>query len=233
MSPTLLLKFKDSNITSASMLELYPGLELPTVHNAGQNLTIFFNATTNLPYIVRTIEENEVFGKVSNDILLYNYTSVDGVMFPQRVQNVYNGTAVLEDFVIRGISTNPAFPTGFFDGISSNDSVLFPKTAPKTDPEYGHAELHEVWSNGLYTGGYRGTLANLTVQYPLDDVPNLRYLQFADSPSYSQIVVEIGKGVIVMDSPKHQTQLVIQWIKDNLKKPITHIFVRALPSKLL
>ncbi|KAL9106594.1 MAG: hypothetical protein Q9227_008377 [Pyrenula ochraceoflavens] len=225
MSPALLLSFKDSNDTSASMLELRPGVQLPAVHDANQNLTIFFNATTNFPYVVRSIEDNEVFGKISNDIVLYNYTPVNGISFPQRIQNIYNDTAVLEDFVVQEITTNPAFPTGFFDGIASNSTSLYPKAVPKPDPEYGHAELHEYWSNGLYRGLYTGTLANLTVQYPLDDLPSLRYLQFSDAPSYSQIVVEIGEGVVVMDSPKHQTQLVIQWIKDTLKKPITHIFV--------
>jgi hypothetical protein len=30
---------------------------------------------------------------------------------------------------------------------------------------------------------------------------------------------------MVVDSPPHQSKLVIQWVKDNLKKPISHLLV--------
>jgi hypothetical protein len=38
--------------------------------------------------------------------------------------------------------------------------------------------------------------------------------------------MEFEHGVLVVDAPPHQNQLVIKWVQDTLKKPITHFWVR-------
>jgi hypothetical protein len=198
------------------------------------NLTVIFDPTTNLPFIIRSYEHHPVFGICTSDIQLSNYTSIDGVMFPQRFLTIYNtpleSNSVLEDFLVEHIEINPAFPQNFFDGLPANmtESV---KVAPAQIPEYSHAEIGEFHSNMIWAGEFSGTLANLSVSHPIADLPNLWNLIYLDADlPYAQLVMEFEDGVIVADAPPHQSLLTIQWVEKNLKKPITHLWVRDLKT---
>ena len=77
----------------------------------------------------------------------------------------------------------------------------------------------------LWTGEYTGTLANLVVTKPMPSLPNLYHLLFSDAPTYTCVVADFGNAVMVTDAPPHQSKLVIQWIKDTLKKSPTHLLL--------
>lgn len=164
------------------------------------NLTVIFDSTTHLPYIIRSYEDHHVFGPSTSDLLVYNYTSVAGVMMPHRFKTIYNNDYLLADFLVTDISVNPSFPSNFFDGVAASESTS-PKVAPATDPEYSHAEIGEWSANMLWSGKYTGTLANLSATHPLPNLPQLWHLIFNDAPAYTQLAMEFEKGVIVADSP--------------------------------
>jgi glyoxylase-like metal-dependent hydrolase (beta-lactamase superfamily II) len=65
----------------------------------------------------------------------------------------------------------------------------------------------------------------VTVTHPLPGVPQLWHLVFNDATGYAQTIAEFADRVIIVDAPSHQSKLVIQWVKDNHKKPITHLLV--------
>ena len=79
--------------------------------------------------------------------------------------------------------------------------------------------------NMLWYGGYAGTLNNLTVIQPVPGLPNLHHLTFNDAPAYRGLVAEFEDAVMVVDSPPHQSKLVIDWIEQNLGKNVTHLLV--------
>ena len=199
-------------------------LMISAVHDSTLDLTMIFDPATNLPYIIRSTEDHYVFGPSTSDFLVYNYTSEAGVMFPRHFKTIYNDQYLLEDFIVSEVSANPTFPTDFFQGAPANESMT-PKVAPAKVDGYSHAEIGEWSANMLWAGNYTGTLANLSATHPLPDVPNLWFLQFQDAPGYSQLIMEFENGVIVADSPPHQSLLIIQWIKQTLNKPITHLWV--------
>jgi hypothetical protein len=196
------------------------------------NVTIIFDPATNLPFIIRSYEVHPVFGICTNDLQLSNYTSIGGVMFPQRFLTIYNtpleSNAVLEDFLVEGIEVNPAFPSTFFDGLPANATESV-KVAPAQMPEYSHAEIGEFYSNMIWAGEFSGTLNNVSATHPIADLPSLWNLIYEDTDlPYAQLVIEFEDGVIVADAPPHQSLLTIQWVNENLKKPITHLWVRDI-----
>ena len=78
--------------------------------------------------------------------------------------------------------------------------------------------------NMLWYAGYFGKLSNITVTHPMPNLP-LTHIIFNDAPGYAALIAEFEDGVMVVDSPPHQSLLVIEWVKQNLKKPITHLLV--------
>lgn len=189
------------------------------------NLTVILNPQTYLPYIIRSIEYHYVFGESYHDLMVYNYTSVSGIQFPRRFKTFYNHDSLLEDFIVTDIDVNPKFAPGFFQGLNASQSPT-PKAAPARIAGYGHAEIGEYSFNRIWGGEYTGTLTNLSATHPDPSLPNVWHLQFLDSPLWQQMVMEFEHGVLVVDAPPHQNQLVIKWVQDTLKKPITHFWVR-------
>lgn len=145
-------------------------------------------------------------------------------MFPQRQKILYGEDAMIEETFVSQIHANPAFEEGFFDGLSENETDTTP-SPPEKDPSYGHALLGEYWSNMLWAGPYRGHLGNLSVVHPAADLPGVYHLTFLDTPNVAQLVLEFEDSVIVFESPPQQSELVIQWVGENLGKPISHLWV--------
>ena len=79
--------------------------------------------------------------------------------------------------------------------------------------------------NLLWYGGYLGSLKNVTVSYPVPELPGLIHLQFNDAPGYTTTVAHMEDAVMVTDAPPHQSKLVIQWVKEHLNKSVTHLLV--------
>jgi hypothetical protein len=122
-------------------------LEYPSVTDSNLNLTVIFDPETYLPYLIRAYEDHHVFGKSSNDFVVYNYTSVAGVQIPRRIKIMYNDQHMLLDSIYDTIEANPSFPSGYFDGIpvseiKSTELGLSPSPA-MIEVEYGDAEVFE------------------------------------------------------------------------------------------
>lgn len=194
------------------------------VHDNQLDLTVAFDPDTKLPFVIRSFEDHAILGRTENDLRLFNYTEIDGLKFPTQRLTIQNDTSVLEQISFDRIVPNPEFPKGFFDGLADGESVT-PRVAPSQIKGYSHAEIGEYWSNALWGGPYTGTYDNVTTETLGDDLPNAHRLLVENSPNLEHLILDFEDGVIVYEAPPHQTDLVIRWVKEYLKKPITHIYV--------
>ncbi|KUL83281.1 hypothetical protein ZTR_09152 [Talaromyces verruculosus] len=218
-SPLLLSTILSNNNYTSYIEGTGTGLQLPAVHDNILNLTVIFDANTTLPYIIRSYEDHGIYGPSTNDLMLYNYTSVNGVMYPRRFHTIYNEQHILMDYLVDTVVVNATLDPGFFDGPHGYQA----QNVPVRNSSYGFAEIGEWFSNYLWTGAYQGSLANLSAANPLPDMPQVWFLNFADS-SYQQVVIELENAVLVVDSPPHQSQLVLEWVREALRKKVTHVW---------
>lgn len=193
------------------------------VYDKNLDISVIFDPITSLPSIVRSTEQHKLFGLSNRDLYLINYTSVDGVLFPHRFTTLYNGRTI-EDYDVSLVTINPSFPADFFAGLPSNASTGTP-TTPEANETYTHAEVGEFHANMMWFGPYGGKLENMTVETPLESLTNFWRITFNDAPTYSQMVIAFKDAVIVTDAPPHQTELVQQWVQQNIGRPITHVWV--------
>jgi hypothetical protein len=85
------------------------------------NITVVFDPETNLPLLIRAFEDHPILGRTANDLQLFNYTQVDGLLFP-RTQNMISGDeTILEETIISQLYVNPQLEQGHFDGIALNE----------------------------------------------------------------------------------------------------------------
>ncbi|KAJ9419518.1 hypothetical protein FOXG_07119 [Fusarium oxysporum f. sp. lycopersici 4287] len=219
MSPMLLSTILLNNNYSTGLVDTGTGLQLPAVHDKTLDLTVLFDADTKLPYIIRSYEDHGIYGKSTQDLLVYNYTSVDGVRFPSRFKTIYNKQHILMDYYVDTVVVNPDLDPQFFDGPPGRHAANY----PTRDSSYDFSEIGEWYSNCLWAGAYRGTLTNLSATTPLPDMPGVWFLNFPAS-DYQQVVVEFENEVLVLDSLPHQSHLVLQWARETLGKAVTHVW---------
>ncbi|KAL2693494.1 hypothetical protein Neosp_000054 [[Neocosmospora] mangrovei] len=193
-------------------------------HDHHLDIVVAFDLETKLPYIIRSFEDHAIFGRTESDLRLYNYTEVEGIQFPTHRFVFQNGTAIVEQTDFSRVIPNPDFSADFFEGLEESKSAT-PRAAPAKIPEYPHAEIGEYWTNALWSGPYTGTYDNITIETLGPDLPNARKLLVENSPVLEHLILDFEDGVIVYEAPPHQTDLVIRWVKENLKKPITHVFL--------
>lgn len=145
-SPQLLLILQQSTNITASQISVR-SVDFPAVIDHILNLTVIFDPLTYLPYLVRAYEDHAIFGPSTNDLVLYNYTVVEGVSFPRRIKIMYNEQNMLFDTIIGDIEVNPTFPPNYFDGVSVSEinstEAQLPPTKPMPSVEYGDAEVTE------------------------------------------------------------------------------------------
>jgi hypothetical protein len=147
LSPKLLLMMQaNSAFTTASMITVRD-VQYPSITDNSLNLTVILDPTTHLPYLIRTYEDHHIFGKSSNDFVVYNYTAVGGVQIPRRIKVYYNDQHMLLDTIYDNIEINPSFGSGYFDGIptaqvANTELGLMPSPAT-AEAEYGDAEVFE------------------------------------------------------------------------------------------
>lgn len=252
LSPKLLLMM-DANSESLTTADVeVRGVSHPSITDESRNLTVILEPVTMLPYIIRAYEDHSIYGPSTNDFVVYNYTSLEGLQLPRRVKYMYNEVNMLFDSIIGDVQINPPFPSGYFDGLPladiSETTLGLPPSSPMSSQEYGDAEVFEFRSvfhirserwytdslisqNLLWYGGYPGKLSNITITHPLPGVPKLWRLSFNDAPAYAQTIAEFTDCVMVVDSPPHQSKLVIQWVAENLKKPISHLLVSCTKNQ--
>ncbi|KAH6886173.1 hypothetical protein B0T10DRAFT_530431 [Thelonectria olida] len=198
-------------------------------HDPSREITVILDPKSKVPYIIRTNEDHPIYGASTKDLYLSDYKNVKGIKFPHTVQTVYNSTtqhlnAVLEDFVIDTVTLNPNFPPHFFDGISEDKSFA-PKAAPKKIPGVSEGLLTEFSSNMLGTAVKNASVENLKVKTPLSDLPHVHWviIDDGDDLGVKQLIIEFETEVIVCDAPPQWTKAVMQWVAENIQKPITHV----------
>lgn len=203
------------------------------VNDKKLNLTVMFNASSNLPHIIHSYQSHPIYGPSTYDLQIPNYTRVNGVMFLQRFQWIYDNPlgsdAVLKDVLVEHIDINPTFGPSFFAGLAAKDSES-PQAAPKANSEISHSDVLEGFTNMVWSSDQLD-LGNLSAIYPLKDVLKLWNLNY-ENINYAQLVMEFGDDVIVADEPEKQTDAVIEWIQQNIAKPITHVWVSRLMMQL-
>ena len=137
----------NSAFTTASTISVRD-LQYPSITDNSLNLTVIFDPTTHLPYLIRAYEDHHIFGRSTNDFVVYNYTSVGGVQIPRRIKVYYNDQHMLLDTLYDNTEINPSFPSTYFDGIpttqvSNTELGLMPSPAMMAEAEYGDAEVFE------------------------------------------------------------------------------------------
>ncbi|KAM0418903.1 hypothetical protein ACHAPT_012168 [Fusarium lateritium] len=221
MSPRLLLDIEKHRLTQTTVT--INNVDLPAVHDQILDIVVAFDLETKLPFIIRSFEDHAIFGRTENDLRLFNYTEVDGIQFPTHRLILQNGVSVVEQTVFSKVTPNPDFSGDFFEGLEEGKSAT-PRAAPAKILGYSHAEIGEWWTNALWSGPYAGTYDNITTETLGPDLPNAHRLLVENNLVLEHLILDFEDGVIVYEAPPHQTDLVIRWIKENLKKPITHVF---------
>ncbi|KAF5026951.1 hypothetical protein F66182_981 [Fusarium sp. NRRL 66182] len=219
MSPLLLLTILENNNHTARVETTSAGVELQAVYDGTLDLSVGFDAETHLPYLVRSRENHNFFGLSTNDLVVHDYKTVNGVHFPHRFKTVYNNQHVMSDYSVADVLVNTGVPSARLQGPAGR----LPSNTPTRDPVYGFAEIG--LSNGFYSWGeYTGTFANFTATQRWKDLPGAWHVAVTDAPSYSQLILEVGDNVIVLDAPPHQSRLVMRWVREKLGKSVTHIW---------
>ncbi|RTE68868.1 hypothetical protein BHE90_016758 [Fusarium euwallaceae] len=220
MSPVLLRTIFSNDNHTVRMERTTDGKEHEAIYDETLDLSVLLDDVTHLPYIIRSYENHNFFGPSTHDLFLSDYVSVEGVKFPRRLQTIYNRKHLLTDYTVANISVNTMIPPELFDAPPGRLEAH----APRRDNLYGFAEIGET--NALYrwNGVYTGTYNNFNATQPWDDLPGVWLIEVANAPGYRQLVLEIGKDVIVLDAPPHQSHLVIRWVEKTLKKSVTHVW---------
>lgn len=158
-------------------------------------------------------------------------------MFPHSIQTVYNSSsqlldATLEDYIVEQVDVDPEFPSGFFDGLAENESTT-PRAAPQKVPGISHAHISEFQSNLVWAGITNSSVDELQVQQPVPGLPTVHWVVLDNATlGVKQLIIEFNTEVIVGDAPPQWTSSVIQWVAQNLNKPITHLWVSPLGPNL-
>ncbi len=218
----LLLQMWRQNAGNVHYLEVEDeasGVRFPAIANPALELTLILNQTTFLPRIIRSYENNAIFGNSTSDLLLSDYQNVTvhgntTILLPHRFQTVYNSHSVLEDFLVESVSVNPEFPPGFFEPIRNSST---PRAAPQRQQEYDRAEVHEFFETGLWLGPFEFDTSNVTAVEPIAGFSKILsvYVGYAD---YAQLMVEFDEGVLITDAPPHRSKILIQWVRKTLEK---------------
>lgn len=219
-----------SNLRSYEMIEPLTNNRFRVLEMIGSELSLIVNGTTHVPYKIPALERHATFGNFINDLLLSNYSTVSfggdselSFLLPHRLQTVFNSVNVLEDVKFDSITLDPTFDRGFFDPLPVYDKQT-PPQSPKQSDVYPRSEVQEFFEASLWGGPFESfyNTSNITVNYSIPSIPQIMsvYVGYAD---YVQLVVNFTDGILVTDAAPHRSRILLQWVKENFKKPINHV----------
>ncbi|KAK6216994.1 hypothetical protein QIS74_07108 [Colletotrichum tabaci] len=221
MSPFLISKILANNNFTYREEALWTSERLHGVYDGNLDLTVLFDPETSLPYAIRSAENHDIFGPSTNDLVMYDYIDSNGVKFPTGWKTFYNGRHLLMTSGVSQVLVNPSFATGFFDGPSDRSRLEKPRRSPQQD----FSEVGERSGVYIWLGPFAMTAANISASQPLPELPGLWYLQIGNArPTYRQVVLVLEDSVIVMDSPPHQSLLVLEWIEQTIGRKVIHVW---------
>ena len=74
-------------------------IDLLLVFDQSLNISVLFDPDTYLPFAIRTYEDHPFFGPSPNDLRVYDYIRVDGLMIPRHFKVMYNNKRLITDLV--------------------------------------------------------------------------------------------------------------------------------------
>ena len=192
------------------------GVALQAIDHPALNLTLAFN--DNFPFMIRSQEQRRIFGNSTSDVILSNYSNFGSVLLPRRIQTVYNNFNMIEDMFLDNISINPTWQAGYFDPQFTNSTSM----APSQSEEYPRSEVHEFFETGLWGGPFPYNVSDLVIEYPIPSIQAIKsvWIGYAD---YVQFLIEFDEGFVVTDAPPHRSKIILEWVRQNSNKTITHV----------
>ena len=183
-------------------------------------MSILFDPDTYLPFAIRTYEDHPFFGPSTNDLRVYDYTSIDGLMIPRHFKVMYNNERLITDFLADEVSVNVDVEPSFFDVPAERGDL----SVPVVDPALT-AEIGEKYANYLWFGRFNFTSADWDAQQPYADMPGVWVIRMPGVASYRQMLLETDTNVVVLDAQADNTPALIEWIRINIGKPVSQVWV--------
>jgi hypothetical protein len=131
-SPTLLLKaLDDSKDLSAAGEQKLGNASYPAVNfvDNGTKFTILFNPTTHLPAAIRTIDDDNIAGDSTYDLVPSDWKAVAGVQIPHTLSYRLNGVEV-GHVTLKDVTANPTIADADF---AAPDAVKAAAKGPMTE----------------------------------------------------------------------------------------------------
>ncbi|KAH8633344.1 hypothetical protein IG631_11978 [Alternaria alternata] len=195
-------------------------LLLPAVIDQSLNISVLFDPDTYLPFAIRTYEDHPFFGPSTNDLRVYDYIRVDGLMIPRHFKIIYNNKRLTTDFLADEVSVNFDVDPSFFDVSAERGDLNIPVVDP-TETAY----IGEKYANYLWFGRFNFTAQDFDAQQPYTDMPEVWVIRLPGVASYRQILLETEDYVVVLDAPFEQALVLLEWVGINIGKPVTQIWV--------
>lgn len=195
-------------------------LTRPLVFDQALNMSIIFNPDTYLPFAIRTYEDHPFFGPSTNDLRVYDFISVNGLMIPRHYKTIYNNQRLCIDFLADDISVNTEVEPSFFD-VSAERGEL---SIPVVDPALT-AEIGEKYTNYIWFGRNNFTVESLSGSQPYADLPGVWVVRPPGVSAYRQILLETDTYVAVLDAPAEIVAVLLEWVRINIGKPVSQVWV--------
>lgn len=233
--PYLLQQFskRASKLVAGSTTDKLLGMKFSTIYDAELDLALLINDATSLPYAIRAKETHKIFGSSTSDIVFSNFTRVpfqgnSSIQLPHRVQTVYNQAFVLEDFTVDKYTLNPTVDADFYTAAPPADaeSPVYMGPAPASQDDTVSSDIHEFYEAGLWGGVFeqRFNVSDVVAQPVFQNGSTKIQALFVGYPDYVQLLVELDNALIITDAPAHRSNIVIEWIAQNMKgKKVTHV----------
>lgn len=200
------------------------------VFDQALNMSIIFSPDTYLPFAIRTYEDHPFYGPSTNDLRVYDYISVKGLMIPRHYKTMYNNERLCTDFLADDISVNIEVEPSFFDVVAERGEL----STPVVDPALT-AEIGEKYSNYIWFGRNNYTIEEFDGSQPYADLPGVWVVRPPGIASYRQILLETDTYVAVLDAPAEIVSVLLEWVRINIGKPVSQVWVsqRSRYTKLL
>ncbi|KAI4923034.1 uncharacterized protein J4E92_007785 [Alternaria infectoria] len=194
-------------------------LTRPLVFDQALNMSIIFNPDTYLPFAIRTYEDHPFFGPSTNDLRVYDFISVNGLMIPRHYKTIYNNQRLCIDFLADDISVNTEVEPSLFDVPAERGELSIPVVDPALT-----AEIGEKYTNYIWFGRNNFTVESLSGSQPYADLPGVWVVRPPGVSAYRQILLETDTYVAVLDAPAEIVAVLLEWVRINIGKPVSQVW---------
>ncbi|KAI5379465.1 hypothetical protein J4E82_001982 [Alternaria postmessia] len=189
------------------------------VFDQSLNISVLFDPDTYLPFAIRTYEDHPFFGPSTNDLRVYDYIRVDGLMIPRHFKIIYNNKRLITDFLADEVSVNFDLEPSFFNVSAERGNLNIPVVDPALT-----AYIGEKYANYLWFGRFNFTAMDFDAQQPYTDMPGVWVIRMPGVANYRQILLETDNYVVVLDAPSEQALVLLEWVRINIGKPVSQIW---------